>query len=40
MRTHAVTHVVVTSSGTGRPLGILSTLDLVRAVAAEPVPVG
>jgi CBS domain-containing protein len=38
MRSQGVTHVVVVSSGAGKALGILSTLDLVRAVALEPVP--
>lgn len=37
-RTHGVTHAVVVATGSDRAVGILSTLDLVHAVAAEPVP--
>ena len=29
------THVVVTESGGGRPVGILSSLDVARAIASE-----
>ena len=31
---HETTHVVVVSPATGRPIGILSTLDVARAMAA------
>lgn len=36
MRERHVTHVVVVSPGTERPVGIVSTLDLARVVALEP----
>jgi CBS domain-containing protein len=31
-------HLVVVDPDTGRPAGVLSTLDVARAVAAQPVP--
>ena len=34
MAEHETAHVVVVSPSTGRPVGILSTLDVARAVAA------
>lgn len=37
MRQHRVTHAVVVSSSSQRPLGIVSGLDIARAIALEPV---
>jgi CBS domain-containing protein len=37
MREHRVTHLLVVSSESERPLGVISTLDLARAVATEPL---
>jgi CBS domain-containing protein len=31
---HGTTHVVVTAPGDGRPVGILSSLDIANAVAS------
>jgi CBS domain-containing protein len=36
MRIYDVGHLVVVSSSARRPIGVLSTLDLARAVALEP----
>lgn len=36
MKQQGVTHLVVVSPGAERPLGIVSSLDLARAVALEP----
>jgi len=33
---HGVSHLVVADRQTGRPIGILSTLDLARAIAESP----
>jgi CBS domain-containing protein len=33
---HAVTHLVVVDPHDGRPLGVLSTLDVAKALAAAP----
>lgn len=33
MRSHGVTHLVVTAEGASRPAGILSALDVARAIA-------
>jgi CBS domain-containing protein len=35
MAQHGTTHIVVTAPGDGRPLGILSSLDIANAVAAQ-----
>jgi CBS domain-containing protein len=36
MRLYDVNHLVVVSSSARRPIGVLSTLDLARAIALEP----
>jgi CBS domain-containing protein len=36
MREDAVTHLVVVSPATERPVGVISTLDIARAIALEP----
>ncbi len=36
MQKHAVTHVLVVSPSTERPLGIVSTLDIARVISADP----
>jgi CBS domain-containing protein len=36
MDEQCVTHLLVVSASSERPLGVLSTLDLARAIAAEP----
>jgi CBS domain-containing protein len=36
MRRYDVGHLIVVSSSAGRPIGVLSTFDLARAVALEP----
>jgi CBS domain-containing protein len=36
MKRHAATHLVVVSPSRERPLGIVSSLDLARAIALEP----
>jgi CBS domain-containing protein len=36
MKEHRVTHLLVISPSSERPLGIVSTLDLARVLAAEP----
>jgi CBS domain-containing protein len=36
MTRREVTHVVVVPTGRGRPVGVLSALDVARAVALEP----
>jgi CBS domain-containing protein len=35
---HRVTHLVVVTSETTRPLGVVSSLDLARAIAADTTP--
>ena len=35
MAEHETSHVVIVSSSTGEPVGILSTLDVARAMAAD-----
>jgi CBS domain-containing protein len=34
MAEHEVTHLIIVHGDTGRPLGVISTLDLARAFAA------
>jgi CBS domain-containing protein len=36
MTRRGVTHAVVVSTATGRPVGVLSALDMARALALEP----
>jgi CBS domain-containing protein len=36
MKQHSATHLVVASPSSERPLGIVSTLDVARAIASEP----
>lgn len=36
MEERAVTHALVVSPGSEEPLGVISTLDVARAIAAEP----
>jgi CBS domain-containing protein len=36
MEERAVTHVVVVSPSSERPIGVVSTLDVARAIAAQP----
>lgn len=36
MEERAVTHALVVSPGSEEPLGVVSTLDVARAIAAEP----
>ena len=36
MKEEDVTHVVVVSPGSERPVGVVSTLDVARAISAEP----
>lgn len=36
MKQHGATHLVVVSPSSERPLGILSSLDVARAIALEP----
>jgi CBS domain-containing protein len=36
MKQHGATHLVVVSPQSERPLGIVSTMDLARAIASEP----
>lgn len=36
MEERAVTHALVVSRGSEQPLGVISTLDVARAVAAQP----
>jgi len=36
MAQYGVAHLAVTDSASGRPVGVISTLDIARAVAAEP----
>jgi CBS domain-containing protein len=36
MRLYDVGHLIVVSSSAGRPIGVLSTLDVARAIALEP----
>ena len=36
MREHATSHLLVVDPEAGQPVGVLSTLDLARAIAAEP----
>jgi CBS domain-containing protein len=38
MSQHRTTHLVVVSPGTTRPLGVVSSLDLARAIAADTTP--
>jgi CBS domain-containing protein len=38
MSQHRVTHLVVVSPETTRPLGVVSNLDLARALAADTTP--
>jgi CBS domain-containing protein len=40
LREQGVMHAVVVSEPDARPVGVLSSLDLVRAVSLEPEPVG
>jgi CBS domain-containing protein len=35
MAEHDTAHVVVVSPSTGRPVGMISTLDIARAVAGD-----
>jgi CBS domain-containing protein len=37
MAQHGVAHLAVTDPDSRRPIGVVSTLDIARAVAAEPV---
>lgn len=36
MNQQAVTHLVVVAPGSERPIGVISTLDVARAISAEP----
>jgi CBS domain-containing protein len=38
MRENATAHLLVVESDTRTPIGVLSTLDIARALAAEPSP--
>lgn len=38
MSQHRITHLVVVSPETTRPLGVVSSLDLARAIAADTTP--
>ena len=38
MAEHSTSHLLVVASDTKLPIGVLSTLDIARAVAAEPGP--
>jgi len=38
MSQHRTTHLVVVSPETGRPVGVVSSLDLARAIAADSTP--
>jgi CBS domain-containing protein len=38
MREHATAHLLVVADETELPIGVLSTLDIARALAAEPEP--
>jgi CBS domain-containing protein len=38
MTEHRMTHLVVVSPETARPLGVVSSLDLARAIAADTTP--
>ena len=38
MSQHRITHLVVVSPETTRPLGVVSSLDIARAIAADTTP--
>jgi len=38
VREHATAHLLVVEGDTRMPIGVLSTLDIARAFAAEPGP--